>query len=52
MFYAATEGEKKISIIYDLFIILEITFNKHKEGGQRGARRSMHCSFLNFNAFY
>lgn len=31
MFYAAADGEKKTSIVFDLFIILEITSNTHTE---------------------
>jgi len=60
MFYAATEGEREISIICDLFIILEITFNKQRERENRGRRRRkrkrrIHCSFQSFlhlNAIY
>lgn len=51
MFYAATEGEREISIICDLFIILEISFNKHRERERENRGRREEVSTALFRTF-
>ena len=46
MFYAAADGEKKTSIVFDLFIILEITSNTHRGG--RGGGGGFHSRSQSF----